>query len=843
VGPSLDAVYCALRATATATATATRPVARIHVWGYGMADGALAGLRVLECGDFVAAPFAASLLGHLGADVVKIEPPAGDSNRHRGPFPHGQEGNAETSGLHLYLDQAKRSLVLDLDAEEGRAELRRLAANADCLIASGPPELLERRGVTFEALRDVNSALVVTSITPFGLTSGRRGQPMREICDMAAGGWLGVSPGALTDPDLPPVKPYGQQAHYQAGIHAAIATLGALFARDASGAGQQVDISVQAVIASQLENALVHYTYGGRVASRLGLRIIGPWGMVELADGLLFLVCVTQEEWLRLLDFLGNPEWADSPLFADRIVRAENNDALLGLIESELAGRSVYATYQAMQERRIPCTPVNEMADLLKNEHLRAREFFVEVDHPAAGRLTYPGAQWKFSQTPWQVARRAPLLGEHTDEVRREWAQVRSPLPSEAATSDGQAQRRLPLEGVRIADFTWVWAGPVCTIQFAHLGADVIRVESAGRPDTVRGLGPFWEEKPGPNRSGYFNQYNQGKRGVTLNLKEPRGLELAYELVRRSDIVTDNFSAGAMERMGLGYEKLRTLKPDIIQISFAGHGQTGPVAKYVAYGPTQVPMMGLASLTGYPGGGPREVAISYGDPNGGLHAALALLAALRHRNRTGEGQYIDMSQWEAALPLVAEGLLNYQMHGAQQPRLGNRDEFQAPQGVFRCSGDDKWVAISCWSDAEWWALAETIGRNDLRDHAGLQHVSGRKAREEDLEGAIHQWTEKRSPEEAAAELQAAGVPAFPVYTMDQVVADPELAVRDFWVRHQHPECPGSQHAGIPWLLSGTPLRVRRPAPCLGQHTDEVLREVLDVSDAEIATLREQGVLT
>ena len=243
-----------------------------------MAGGALAGLRIVECGDFVAAPFAAKILGHLGADVIKVEPPGGDSSRRRGPHPAGKAG-VETGGLHLFLDQAKRSIVLDFESEQGRADLRRLAATADALIASGPPELLEGRGLTYDALKDANPSLVATAITSFGLQSARRGLPMREICDIAAGAWLSMSPGALTDPDLPPLKPFGQQAHYQAGLHAAIATLGALIGRDTGGGGQQVDVSVQAVIASQIENGLMHYLYSNRVASRLGTRLLGPWGM------------------------------------------------------------------------------------------------------------------------------------------------------------------------------------------------------------------------------------------------------------------------------------------------------------------------------------------------------------------------------------------------------------------------------------------------------------------------------------------------------------------------------------------------------------------------------------
>ncbi|HZQ38620.1 MAG TPA: CoA transferase, partial [Dehalococcoidia bacterium] len=454
--------------------------------------------------------------------------------------------------------------------------------------------------------------------------------------------------------------------------------------------------------------------------------------------------------------------------------------------------------------------------------------------------LTYPGAPWQLSATPWQAGRRAPRLGEHTDEVRAEWV-APAPSPNPAVLAGGGGTR-LPLDGVRVADFTWVWAGPVATLQLAHLGADVIKIESTGRLDTVRSLPPMWQEERGINRSGYFNQYNQGKRSIALNLKQPDALELAYELVRRSDVVADNFSAGVMERMGLGYERLRQLKPDIIQISLAGHGQTGPIANYVAYGPTQVPMIGLMSLTGYPGGIPREVGISYGDPNGGLNAALAVLAALAHRRRTGEGQRIDMSQWEAALPLVAEGLLAYQLSGRQPERMGNRDPYEAPQGVYRCAGPDRWLALACWSDAEWQALAQAIGRPDLAADAALVSRVGRKTHEERLDAAIAEWAAGQDANQAAVALRQAGVAAHSVATTKDVAEDRRLAKRGFWVELPHPECSGARHAGIPWRFSATPLQVRRAAPALGQHTDEVLREVLGLSPDRIAALRAAGAL-
>jgi benzylsuccinate CoA-transferase BbsF subunit len=240
----------------------------------------------------------------------------------------------------------------------------------------------------------------------------------------------------------------------------------------------------------------------------------------------------------------------------------------------------------------------------------------------------------------------------------------------------------LPLEGVRIADFTWVWAGPYCTLQLAHLGADVIRIETRTRPCVTRLLPPWPEGKPGINRSGYFNQYNQGKRSVTLNYAKPGALEVAHRLVEASDVVTNNFASGVMEKMGLGYEALRKIKPDLIMISLSGYGDTGPFHEYVAYGPAQVPLSGLSSLTGYKGWPPMHAGFSYADPNAGVHGAFAILAALYHRKKTGEGQYIDMSQWECAMGLLPEGIMEYTMNGREPARDGNRDPLIAPHGVF-----------------------------------------------------------------------------------------------------------------------------------------------------------------
>ncbi len=399
-----------------------------------------------------------------------------------------------------------------------------------------------------------------------------------------------------------------------------------------------------------------------------------------------------------------------------------------------------------------------------------------------------------------------------------------------------------PLAGIRVCDFTWVWAGPFCTLQLAHMGAEVIRIESMRRLCILRNLPPWAEGQPGINRSGYFNQYNQGKKSITLDLSKPEGVKIAKRLAGISDVAVENFAAGVIDRLGLGYEELRKVKPDIIMISMSGYGRTGPEAGYVSYGPAQVPLSGLSSLTGYAGWPPMHVGISYGDPTAGLHAAFALLAALLYRERTGEGQYIDMSQWESTMVVIGEGIMEYTMNGTQPPRMGNRVPHMAPHGVFRCAGDDRWVSIACGSDAEFAALSRVMGRPELASDPRFRTLADRKVHEDELEQIVEAWTSARDPFEVTRLLQAEGVAAFPPLMNRELAEDPHLNQRGFFVEKEHPEVGVRQHVGIPWRMSETPCEVTRAAPVLGQDNDYVYGELLGLSSAEIADLKAREVI-
>jgi crotonobetainyl-CoA:carnitine CoA-transferase CaiB-like acyl-CoA transferase len=409
-----------------------------------------------------------------------------------------------------------------------------------------------------------------------------------------------------------------------------------------------------------------------------------------------------------------------------------------------------------------------------------------------------------------------------------------------------------PLEGIRVADFTWVWAGPACTMQLAHMGAEVIRMESSRRICVLRMLPPWPGGQPHPNRSGYFNQYNQGKRSILLDITKPEGKDIAKRLVAISDVAAENFAGGVIDRLGLGYRELRKVKPDLVMISMSGYGQTGPDSSFVSYGPAQVPLSGMSQLTGYRGWPPMHAGMSYGDPNAGLHAAFALIAALYHRERTGKGQYIDMSQWESTMAVIGDGIMHYTMNGEQPERDGNRVPDMAPHGIFRCapgpapvSGfpeDDRWVSIACGSDAEWRALCGVMGRPELAGDPRFQTLAGRKANEDELEAIVEQWTSTLDPFEVKDRCQAAGVAAFPPLMNKELAEDPHLDARAFFVEKEHPEVGVRKHAGIPWRMSGTPCEVWRAAPVMGQDNDYVFGELLGMSGQQIADLVEREVI-
>jgi crotonobetainyl-CoA:carnitine CoA-transferase CaiB-like acyl-CoA transferase len=382
-----------------------------------MAERALEGIRIIECGHLVSAAYATKLMADMGAEVIKIEDPGkGDQARQRGPYP-GHTPDSEKSGLFLYVNTNKYGITLDLVQPAGQAIFRRLLAEADLLVHNYGPAEMASRGLDYAQLQKINSRLVMTSITPFGLSGPHKDYQATDLTMWNAGGVAYLNGGGPGTDEMPPLKAFGQQAGFQAGVNAAIASLGALFSRLSSGEGQHIDISAQECLLSILELTFEFFPYMGLITSRLGQKPIQPLDFLECKDGWIFLCCVEEHQWQNFAALMSNPEWVNEEIFATRISRGANWDALQPLLQDWVKDQSVADLYHQAQSRRVPIAPVSTMGDLFNNAHLKARGFFATIDHPATGPLQYPGALYKFSETPWEIRRPAPLLGQHNEEV------------------------------------------------------------------------------------------------------------------------------------------------------------------------------------------------------------------------------------------------------------------------------------------------------------------------------------------------------------------------------------------------------------------------------------------
>ena len=399
----------------------------------------------------------------------------------------------------------------------------------------------------------------------------------------------------------------------------------------------------------------------------------------------------------------------------------------------------------------------------------------------------------------------------------------------------------LPLAGIRVTDFTWIGAGSYTTKLLADFGADIIKIETSTRLDTLRETAPFRDGKPGVNRSGYFADRNASKRSITLNLKHPDAVKLAHKLVAQSDIVANNFTPGTMEKLGLGYQDVLAVRPDIIYLAMSMQGSTGPDANYVGFGLTIGALTGLQHLAGPVDRPPVGTGTNYPDhvPNP-CHAAFALLAALYHRKKTGQGQLIDFAQTEPTIALLGPAIIDYTANGRIAQRRGNDDENAILHGVYPCSGKDRWIAVSVHSPQQWRAFIELLG--PIPGGRNWNDAAVRREYRSEFEQAICEVTRNRDARDIMRVFQGRGVAAGMVQNArDLIDQDPQFAHRGHWVRLQHPEMGRSVYNAPPMRFSETPAQLRRPAPLLGQHTREICRDLLAVGDEDFARLEAEGV--
>ena len=788
------------------------------------------------------------MLADLGADVIAIEPPGGNSARKLGPFADDKR-DPERSLYWWAYARNKRSVTLDITTDAGRDQLLQLAKGAHFLIESELPGRMAELGLGYEALAKVNPALVYVSISAFGQTGPKAGYAESDLIVHAA------AVQDIGDADRAPVRFSVPQAYLHASADAAGAALIAHRERQRSGLGQHVDASAQQAVAQANQSLILSAAIGEQESQRVtggikmgGLPIPLVWPAKDGHISLLFLFGTIGPFSRRLMEWMHEEDFCDeatrdkdwigyTALLTSGEESPQEYGRVLGLIREFTATKTKAELQEAALERRLLIAPMATIDELASTEQFTARDYWRDVQQ--SGRsVRHPGPFAKFSETPIEYRRDAPAIGEHNAEVLSADVDVTpSPRPTGGSNSSDEA----PLADVKVLDFMWVMAGPASTRVLVDYGATVVRVESTTSVDTARGLAPMHKGEAGAENSGLYQNMNAGKLGMTLDLTKEEGRAVARDLVRWADVVTESFSPKAMRAWGLDYHSLKKLKPDIVMLSSNLFGQTGPLAMFAGFGTMGAALAGFNSIIGWPDRDPAMVG-AYTDYVSPRFTVASILAALDHRDRTGQGQYIDFSQAEASLHFLTPALLDYGVNGHVQGREGNRDRHMAPHGVYPAAGDNRWVAIAVRDDEQWRALCDVIGQPGLASDKRFATLAERLANQDELDAIVSEWTRERENGEAETLLQARGVAAHAVQDSAEALRDPQLVHRGHFVELEHEIHGTTTVEGSRFRLSRTPAKIEHSAPTFGQHNFHVLETILGYNTDRIADLAAAGVL-
>ncbi len=816
---------------------------------------ALEGIRILDLADRSGA-LTGRILADLGAEVILVEPPEGNSIRGLAPFLPGEgdggqssgDTNADRSYAHLYYSANKRSVVLDLEDPADQDRFLSLVATAQAVIDTEAPGRLAGLGLGHDRLQEVSPGLVQVSITPYGQHGEWRDRTATDLTAGASGGLIWVS----GEPRSVPIQGGADPSYTLAGLAGASATMIALTSRwkraeSGEWPGVHVDLSLQeaTIMALVQTSAAGQLVWHDRVPRRPGLS-----NALVCADGGYVGLLVRPDrfdEFLAWCDRVGidhsmtSADWEWSLLSAPR---KDNPVAAATLALAAVLTRDEFAA--GALEADLVCLPVLGFDDLATHEQFLVNDQFLTVDHQPLG------AELGFVRSPVDAMadgvtiERAPQLGEHQallDDLPATTAASAAATSSQAAKPAADPARAL--DGIRVVDFGWVLAAPIGTRLLASFGAEVIRVESERKPDSMRSqIGPYG--KPDADLGGLFNTVNAGKKSLSIDLSTEAGLAVIKDVIATADVVVNNFRPGAMDRMGLGYEVLKALKPDIVLLNLPGAHRKGPWAVRSSMGNILMAASGFNMLTGFDGERPRGIGIPYPDFTSPHLLVSTVLAALRQRGITGRGQELHLAQLSGTVSLLGAEWMQYTATGQQPARRANRDPNYCPHGVYPARGseysEDEWVTLAVADDVQWRDLCRLMGRPELADDARFVDHAARKANEDALDVEIKAWTADQDKWECAQRCQEAGIAAAPVeHLADTYNTDPQLR-HHYQIVHQ----PSDPSVDIPidreaaqWI--GADHRLVR-APMMGEHNEYVIREVLGRSEEDYINLIVEEVL-
>lgn len=780
-------------------------------------SSALGGLKVLDLSTRYAGAWCGRLLADFGADVILRDPhPVRDF------APFDDEGQSIPA---RYALANRRSIMLD----SNDAGWTKLFAAADLVIDDAQPGTTQRNWIDIYLASTPNAVHVV--VTPHGLTGARANWPGNEMTADAMSGWASVNGVA----HRPPLKASGFQASYQTGTLAFAAAVCALIHRNATGVGQQIDIAMTEVLSTTFAPGVLRSQFQDAPWPR-NSAIDFTNGPAPVKDGYFSLPLSSPRFWAEAMKLLGLDDLAEDKRLLATHSRPQHKDLFVERVHGKMLGFNKADLFRQLSEIKVLGGPTFTMDELQHNENMAARNFFTTADG-----LKYPGAPFKMSQTPFALTRGLPVPGADTDEVLTT-ASPRSAMPEPVSPAKGKG----PLAGYRGVVLTQAWSGTLATQMLGIMGAEIIQVEAPARFDTWRGT----YETPIPvalrqrasakhpwNCNPLFNSVNLGKESITLELSTPEGVDVFKRLVAEADFVAENFKPGVMKKLGIDYDTLRMIKPDLIFCSISGYGQTGPWSSLPAIGGTIEPTSGMAALLGYQDEAPMNSGQMYPDPVAALYGFSAIALALYHRERTGEGQSIDMAMHEANFTFVGDAWMEYATTGSVPGTRGNRHMTFAPHGIYPAKGKDQWIAIAVETEEQWVALCNVAGKPDWR----TRYSADRKTSEDALDAEIAVWSSVQDNATLAHTLVEAGIIAAPVKNGLQVAEDLVYRERGTVVMVDHPETGSWPQPAIPCHLSHTPARVGGSAPLKGAHSRDVLTRVLGMTAEEYDQLECTGI--
>lgn len=776
-----------------------------------MGDGRptpLSDLRVVEVSDRIAGEYCGKLLVDAGADVVTVEPADGNPSRRRTASGSEPPDGAD-SPLFSYLNAGKRSITTLSDD---------LVAAADVVVVTATRSGAIGRGIDPQRMLTANPRLAVVSISDFGWTGPWAERAATEFTLQA---WSGLT-GFRGEPDGPPISIGGDLGEYMSGSFAAFGALAVRRRVRRGGPGEHLDLSVLEAITLMQSSEWLHTQLLG----------VGPImrstevpSIEHAKDGYVGMTMITGQQWLDFAAMVECPEFAEIPELRFQLGRAKHREWIREQIGPWLRERTVAEIVELGQLFRLPIAALGNGSTIPDMDHLRERGVY--VSNPAGFRQPRP--PWLMSSAQPAPIRKAPSLGEADGEI--DW---RRRKPAAAA------ERRLPLEGLRIIDLTAFWAGPSATHSFAAFGADVIKVESIQRPDGIRYSGGMRTDVDDWWEYGWvFHAMNTNKRSVTLDLQSAEGIRHFKSLVGQADAVIENFSPRVLDHFGLGGDVLLKVNPRLVVVRMPAFGLGGPWRDRVGFAPTMEQIAGLAWVTGMPDGAPIPPRGAC-DPLAGAHAAFVLLAALEFVDDTGIGQLVELPMIETVLNVTASQTIEFEVFGDVAERRGNRGHPEVTQNIYRCAGDDDWAAVSICNDEQWQALLQLMGRPSWAD--GLTTVAQRRVEADEIDRHLAEWFASQTLD-VVERLADAGIPAAEVPSPSLVTDNPQLRHRGFLERLDHPRtgpglypCPPFAH------LNGMSRWLFRAPPTLGQHTREVLGALCGLTERDFEKLAAADVI-